>query len=217
MSLPSKIVSYPLPRLLNHRPSRPPTSQEDLADWSELSGAMDTVGFTAVQLADISRVLAAVLALGNAKFEDSNATGGGVARMADGGAVCALRAVDRIPRTALLRAEPRSQQWLTTLPTPPLSPLLPLSPQGLGVAANLLKVSPKALETSICVRQMEVSGEAVVIQRDAAGCTDTRDALAKAVYVHLFSWVIDNVNRALSSSTVRTSTAAAEVSSFLVH
>ena len=117
--------------------------------WADLLRHMHASGFTDGDIADVSRLVAAILALGNCTFvdeADKGKAGDSAARLSD--------------------------------------------PNSLKGAASLLKVSAEPLLTSLTSKKVTIGGEHVTLVHNAAQATDARDALAKAAYSNLFSWVV---------------------------
>ena len=61
-------------------------------------------------------------------------------------------------------------------------------------AAALLRVDPAALKRTLTTRDVIVAGEVINTHLSADGCTDARDALAKALYLAVFDNLVGRLN-----------------------
>ena len=80
-------------------------------------------------------------------------------------------------------------------------PCMPKDASLLTRVAGMLGVEGETLLTKLTSRRMIVSGETVDVVYSAAQAADARDALAKAIYVNLFSLVISEINLKLRASS----------------
>jgi myosin-1 len=66
----------------------------------------------------------------------------------------------------------------------------------LQYVAELMGVEITDLERALLWKKLEMSNEVVNVPQDIQQCTNSRDAIAKALYDKLFNFVVDSVNRA---------------------
>ncbi|XP_014242236.1 myosin-IA [Cimex lectularius] len=129
--------------------SSPPTDNDRMNHRTTIASCK-TLGFTASEIDTLWRVVAAVLHLGNIKFEvDTNS---------EGVKVCGT---------------------------------------GAGVVSRLLQVTETELCTALTERVIAARGEVMQKTHTITQAEFGRDALAKAIYDKLFTWIVKKVNSAI--------------------
>ena len=68
--------------------------------------------------------------------------------------------------------------------------------------ANLLGTNISLLQQALCSRPMKLKGSEMQIPLKPGEACSSRDALAKAIYLKLFGWVVTQVNSSLLDAKV---------------
>ncbi|KAG0563594.1 hypothetical protein KC19_8G043800 [Ceratodon purpureus] len=76
--------------------------------------------------------------------------------------------------------------------------------EAVKVAAALLHCDADDLVTALSTRRIRAGGDDIVQQLTLSQATDSRDALAKAIYANLFDWLVERINKSLEAGKKRT-------------
>jgi myosin heavy subunit len=153
---------------------------DDKAGWETLTQRLELTGFGEAEQRTVFELLAAVLSLGNVRFIE-----------AAPGEYTEKPGTDKEDRPGKVAG-----------------------PNALAVVADLLGLKVKDLEAKLISRVLKINGpssESKMLLRQGSvynlalspeQCSDTRDAIARAVYVALFDHIISRLNQTLGAANI---------------
>ncbi|XP_069752500.1 unconventional myosin-VIIa-like [Narcine bancroftii] len=143
------------------------TGQDDAGHYADICSAMKILTFTDNEQWEINKLLAAILHLGNLKFQ---------AAIYNNLDCCEL-----------------------------------LSSSHLSMATKLLEVNPLELENAMINRSILIRGESMSTPVSKMWAASNRDALAKAIYSHLFVWIVNRINTVIYTQSANSPEKASSI------
>lgn len=177
-------------RILNRGGCLAVEGQDDAAEHAQMLKALATLRFDDHQIAEVLRVLAALLHVGNVEFEP-DADGEGVPA-GDSAAATA-------PAAAAAATSPSSGASGSGSGTGDAARYRIASAHtSLAHACALLSLDAAQVARALTTRQLRIAGgESITVFHSAVACADNRDALAKTLYEALFLRLLAAINDTL--------------------
>lgn len=142
---------------------------DDVNDFAECDKAMDQIGLTLDEKMNIYLTVAAVLHIGNIEFEEDPDSSKGGCKVGSGGG-----------GGGVSRPGPKSIQ----------------------IVAQMLGLDADELEKALISRVMQAHrggklGTVIMVPLKVTEAQNARDALAKAIYIKLFDYIVSRINKAI--------------------
>jgi myosin heavy subunit len=83
-----------------------------------------------------------------------------------------------------------------------------------AAAAALFGINANELNKTLIIRTMHIRGQTIEIKMKPSEATDTRDALAKAIYARLFDWLVTQINKAILKEDICSSIGVLDIFGF---